>query len=39
VKQKSKQTPQPVPVVAINLLLKHPLELGDFRMELQWRWI
>jgi hypothetical protein len=39
VKQKSKQTPQRAPVVAINWLLKHPRELGDFRNELQWRWI
>jgi hypothetical protein len=34
VKQKSKQTPQQAPVVAINWLLKHPWELGDFRNEL-----
>jgi phosphopantetheine adenylyltransferase len=39
VKQKSKQTPQQAPVVAINWLLKHLRELGDFRNELQWRWI
>jgi hypothetical protein len=39
VKQKSKQTPQRAFVVAINWLLKHPRELGDFLNELQWRWI
>jgi hypothetical protein len=39
VKQKSKQTPQRVPVVTINWLLKQLRELGDFRNELQWRWI
>jgi phosphopantetheine adenylyltransferase len=39
VKQKSKQTPQRAPVVAINWLLKHLRELGDFRNELQWQWI
>jgi hypothetical protein len=30
VKQKSKQTPQRAPVVAINWLPKHPRELGEF---------
>jgi phosphopantetheine adenylyltransferase len=39
VKQKSKQTPQRAPVVAINWLLKHLRELRDFRNELQWWWI
>jgi hypothetical protein len=29
VKQKSKQTPQRAPIVAINWLLKHPRELGE----------
>jgi hypothetical protein len=38
-KQKSKQTPQRAPVAAINWLSMHPWELGDFRNELQWRWI
>jgi phosphopantetheine adenylyltransferase len=39
VKQKSKQTPLWAPVATINWLLKHLRELGDFRNELQWRWI
>jgi hypothetical protein len=39
VKQKSKQTPQRALVVAINWLLKHLRELGDFWNELQWRLI